>query len=287
MLTEMDPTGVNLQCRNPHLGYGTTHWLLLIVCLLLIPLSGCAGPEKAEDQDGVLQDIRNTTLIPNLGSYDEDIQKHALDRILVSLRKAPMITRNLLAAELGDPFIGARTKRVICMILAREGDERALPRLIAMLAEGNALDDNLMESALLEYGSVAVTPVASVLAEGNVTARRSAASILLTMNLPMAYDALQDRFMIERDAEVRFLCVCGFAQDTRGESIGILAGALEDADESIRQAAWGGLQRRVKLPRDLNFDPIAAPGMRKLQVSEIRLWLSGDRGKTERSSQAL
>ena len=253
----------------------------------MILSSGCAGPEKVSSQNDVLQDIRNTTLIPNLGAYDEEVQKHALDRILVSIRKAPMITRNLLAAELGDPFIGARTKRVICMVLAREGDDRALPQLTAMLAEGNVVDDNLMESALLEFGSVAVAPVSSVLAEGNVTARRSAASILLAMNLPRAFDALQDRFQIERDPEVRFLCVCGFAQDTREESIGILTGALEDADESIRQAAWGGLQRRAKVPSDLVFDPLAAPGMRKIQVTEIRSWLSGGQGKPEKRGQAL
>ena len=238
--------------------------------------AGCSTPDKTVDREDVLEDIRNTTLIPNLGSYDEEVQKHALDRILVSLSKAPLITRNLLAAELDDPFIGARTKRVICMILAREGDERSLPRLISMLAEGNTVDDNLIESALLEFGNDAIAPVAAVLAEGNVTARRSAASILLTMDSPVAFDALQDRFAIERDSEVRFLCICGFAEDPRQESIDNLAGALDDPDEVIRQAAWGGLKRRAKVPGDLPFDPEATAAMRQIQARAIRSWLAGD-----------
>ena len=252
---------------------------LLILPLLIFALASCSAPSKTDQREDVLEDIRSTTLIPNLGSYDEGVQKHALDRILVSLEKAPVITRNLLAAELDDPFIGARTKRVICMILAREGDERALPRLVSMLAEGNQVDDNLIESALLEYGSDAALAVVSVLAEGNVTARRSAASILLSMQLPVAFDALQDRFYIERDAEVRFLCVCGFAQDPRPESLAILTEALEDSEEVVRQAAWGGLQRRAKVPRDMVFDPLATPAMRKIQVGEIRSWLSGEQPK--------
>ena len=258
--------------------------LSVVSGLPLLMCVGCSNQEKAGDRADVLEDIRNTTMIPNLGAYDEDAQKHALDRILVSLEKAPVITRNLLAAELDDPFIAARTKRVICMILAREGDQRALPKLVSMLAEGNPVDDNLIESALLEYGSDAVMSVTTVLTEGSVTARRSAASILLALDLPVAFDALQDRFIIERDTEVRFLCVCGFAQDPRVESVGVLAGALEDSEEAIRQAAWGGLQRRAKVPGDLVFDPFATPAMRKIQVKEIHSWLSGDHRGTPSGS---
>ncbi len=248
-------------------------WILALTVLLSV---GCSTPDKAPDREDVLEDIRNTTLIPNLGSYDESIQKRALDRILLSLSKAPIITRNLLAAELDDPFIGARTKRVICMILAREGDERALPRLISMLAEGNVVDDNLIEVALLEYGIAALSPVVTVLAEGNVTARRSAASILLTMKLPEAFDALQDRFTIERDSEVRFLCVCGFAEDARQSSLDLLASALDDPDEVVRQSAWGGLKRRARVPESLPFDPVADPFQRQKQIENIRSWLVGD-----------
>ena len=263
-------------CHNSKVGQQA--FKMLALCFVMLISFGCAGPEKTPERDDVLEDIRNTTLIPNLGSYDEDVQKRAFDRILISLRKAPQITRNLLAAELDDPFISSRTKRVICMILAGEGDERALPRLVSMLAEGNTVDDNLIEEALLEYGSDAVEPVKTVLMEGNVTARRSAASILLTMKVPVAFDALQDRFTIERDPEVRFLCICGFAEDPRRESLEILARALDDVDEVIRGAAWESLKRRAKVPGDLRFDPMGTPGLRQAQASAIRSWLTGKPG---------
>ncbi|NCF55104.1 MAG: hypothetical protein GWP41_02410 [Planctomycetia bacterium] len=275
----------NLVVRWNHDNVLSAGSVVLPLFLGAILLGGCAGPVPQESREDILKDIRSTTLIPNLGAYDDEVQKHALDRILVSLRKAPVITRNLLVAELQDPFIGARTKRVICTILAREGDQRALPTLSSMLAEGNVLDDDLIETALLEFGEVSLPLVMTVLQEGPVTARRMAASILLSLGVSQAFDALEDRYPNERDTEVRFLCVCGFADDKRSGSNRSLTDALDDIEEGIRQAAWGALQRRGLLPRSLGFDPEGMPSIRQSQIENIRSWFAGDSTPVENRNQ--
>lgn len=244
---------------------------LLVISSLLF--AGCQPVQKRENPEQVLKDIRDTTVIPDLGSYDDKIQRKALDRILVSIDKAPAITRNLLVAALDDSLLDSRTKRVICTILAKEGDIRILPTLSGMLAEGSVPEDDLLESALVQLGERSVKPVSQVLAEGNVTARRNAASVLLSLDVPYALDSLQDRFVIEKDAEVRFLCVCGLVQDARAESLSLLANALDDIDVEVRRAAWGGLARKVRPPSSLRFDPNAKPNIRSLQAQQIRNWL--------------
>ena len=246
--------------------------LLVFSCLILV---GCQPLPKRSDPEQVLKDIRDTTVIPDLGSYDENIQRKSLDRILVSLEKAPVITRNLLVATLEDSMIDARTKRVICTILAQEGDLRILPSLSRMLAEGSIAEDDLLESALVQLGERSVQPVSRVLAEGNVTARRNAASVLLALEVPYALDSLQDRFLVDKDAEVRFLCVCGLVQDARAESLSILAQALDDVDLEVRRAAWGGLARKTRPPTVIQFDAAAEPTVRAVQARQVRDWLRG------------
>ncbi|MGE4619945.1 MAG: hypothetical protein AAEJ04_09090 [Planctomycetota bacterium] len=250
----------------------------LMVASLFV--AGCQPVQtRAEESNQVLKDIRDTTVIPDLGSYDAAIQRKSLDRIMLSIDKAPGITLNLLVATLEDSLIDSRTKRVICTILAQEGDLRALPALSRMLAEGSVAEDDLLESALVQLGEKSVKPVARILAEGNVTARRNAASILLALDVPYALDSLQDRFQIEKDAEVRFLCVCGLAADARAESVSILAHALEDIDLEVRRAAWGGLARKVRPPQSIRFDPEASSSQRAFQARLVRDWLSGSEKK--------
>lgn len=248
--------------------------LLMISSLLL---TGCQPGEKRTKADDVLQDIRTTTVIPDLGSYDAKLQRKSLDRILLSIEKAPAITKNLLVATLEDSMIDARTKRVICTILAQEGDLRVLAPLSRMLAEGSVAEDDLLESALVQLGERSVQSVARVLSEGNVTARRNAASILLSLEVPYALDSLQDRYQIEKDAEVRFLCVCGLVQDARSESLSILIQALEDIDLEVRRTAWGGLARKLRPPPSIYYDPSAKPTIRSIQAGQIRDWLDETR----------
>ena len=231
----------------------------LLLLLLLITV-GCQPVEKRTDQADVLKDIRDTTVIPDLGSYDDSIRRKSVDRIVVSLEKAPEITK---------------TKRVICTILAEEGEKRALIPLTRMLAEGSQSEDELLETALLKFGEQGVPRIAAVLEEGSAIARRNAAGILLSIGGPLAHDALRMRLDIEKDPEVRFLCVCGLAQDARSNALVFLGTVLDDVDLEVRKAAWGGLSRRMRPPSSIRFDPAADPFIRGRQAQQVRRWIEG------------
>ncbi len=246
----------------------------LLLLLLLITV-GCQPVEKRTDQADVLKDIRDTTVIPDLGSYDDSIRRKSVDRIVVSLEKAPEITKNLLVATLDDPMVNSRTKRVICTILAEEGEKRALIPLTRMLAEGSQSEDELLETALLKFGEQGVPRIAAVLEEGSAIARRNAAGILLSIGGPLAHDALRMRLDIEKDPEVRFLCVCGLAQDARSNALVFLGTVLDDVDLEVRKAAWGGLSRRMRPPSSIRFDPAADPFIRGRQAQQVRRWIEG------------
>lgn len=262
----------SMTTRCIHIAGGLLSSLLIVV---LVSMVGCKTPDQRTEEANVLQDIRNTTVIPELGSYDESARKKSVERILMSLELAPEITKNLLVATLDDSMVSARTKRVICTILAEEGDLRALTPLTAMLAEGSVAQDDLLETALLNFGERAVPRIATVLAEGGEIARRNAAGILLGIGGPLAFDALRARLTLERDSEVRFLCVCGLVQDARSSSLPFLGVVLDDADEEVRKAAWGGLWRRTRPPGHLRFDASAAPSVRVRQAAQVRTWLEG------------
>ncbi|MDE0960585.1 MAG: HEAT repeat domain-containing protein [Planctomycetota bacterium] len=249
-------------------------WTLVLGTSLIVG-SGCQPIDKKRERAEVLKDIRDTTVIPDLGSHDTSIQKKSVDRILQSLEKAPEITRNLLVAALDDSMVSARTKRVICTLLADQADLRALAPLIRMLAEGALAEDDLLETALLEFGDRAVPGVATVLAEGGPIARRNAAGILLAISGPRAHDALRSRMLTEKDPEVRFLCVCGLVEDRRSTSLALLGDALDDKDEEVRRAAWGGLSHRARPPGGILFNPAALPEVRVRQAQQVRNWLGG------------
>jgi len=255
------------------------HLLGTLMATLLVSLmvlgSGCKPMDKRSETADVLKDIRDTTVIPDLGSYDEAIRKKSVDRILMSLEKAPDITRNLLLATIDDSMVSARTKRVICTLLADQGDFRAMAPLTRMLAEGSQAEDDLLETALLEFGERAVSGVSTVLAEGGPIARRNAAGILLAIGGSSAHDALRLRLLIEKDPEVRFLCVCGLVEDRRTTSLALLGDALDDIDEEVRRAAWGGLSHRARPPGGILFNPSGRPEVRIRQALQVRKWLDG------------
>ena len=65
-----------------HIAGGLLSSLLIVV---LVSMVGCKTPDQRTEEANVLQDIRNTTVIPELGSYDESARKKSVERILMSL----------------------------------------------------------------------------------------------------------------------------------------------------------------------------------------------------------
>ncbi|HIA26826.1 MAG TPA: hypothetical protein EYN79_01685 [Planctomycetes bacterium] len=242
--------------------------LLLVLCL------GCTVPTRETDP---LRDIRNTTVIPEVGSYDPAIQKQALQRIFLTLEQAPEITCNLLAATLRDPVVDDRTKLVICWILASEEDPRAIPTLMELLGRVNEDPDQLIKDSLATFGSRIVSGVAQVLEGGSDLARLAAAEVLLEIAVPEAHAALVSRYPLEEAPQIRFLILCGAAEDPSNDASEVLISGLDDAERQNREIAWEALRRKIESPSLLRFDAGAGPEVRRSQVTELRRWLASSR----------
>lgn len=246
---------------------GSTLSMLALTALL----ASCATP-TAEER--AYEDIRDTTVIPNLGSYDGQVQSDAVNRMLNILANAPDIGSNLLLASLRDPVHDQRTKMVCAWLLSTVGDRRALPSLMGYLGEGTNASEGLVREAVVSYGASVVPAVAQVLEEGNDLARIAAAEVLVDLRTEDAFRALASRLDREPEPRVRFLIICGIAADSQAEAVPRLESALVDPDAMNRELAWDALSRKLGVPATIEFDPNASDVERDAQLSIYRAWRS-------------
>ena len=241
--------------------------LILILCGLI----GCSSTPEEQ----ALEDIRDTTIIPNLGSYDDGVQKEAVARMLNILETAPDVGANLLVASLRDPVHEDRTKMVCAWLLSTVRDRRALPYLMTYLGQGSNTGESLVREAVSAYGASVLPSVTEVLEEGGDLARIAAAEVIFELGTREAVDALVSRLDREPEARVRFLILCGIASE-RPPRIAPLEKTLDDDDPSNREFAWDTLARAFKFPSWLTFDPQAAPEVRRQQIERYRAWRAGE-----------
>ena len=238
--------------------------------LFALLLSGCSStPEER-----ALEDIRDTTIIPNLGSYDDGVQKEAVARMLNILDTAPDVGANLLVASLRDPVHDDRTKTVCAWLLSTVNDRRALPYLMTFLGQGSNSGESLVREAVSSYGASVIPSVTEVLNEGGDLARIAAAEVLFELGTREAVDALVARLEREPEARVRFLILCGVANE-RPPRVAPLEQTLNDDDPSNREFAWDTLARAFRFPDWLTFDPQAEPEVRRQQIERYQAWRAG------------
>ncbi len=230
-------------------------------------LSGCSSTPEEQ----AFEDIRDTTIIPSLGSYDDQIQQEAVARMLTLLDKAPQVVTNILAATLHDPVPDDRTKLVCAWLLSTVKDRRALPTLMRFLSEGTNSDDSLLREAMVVFGTSIIPSVAEVLEEGSDVARIAAAEVLYDLDSRSAVDALVARLVREPDPRVRFLIICGVAAENQPR-LEPLERTLIDPEASNRELAWDTLDRILRLPPSLAFDAEGADEVRRLQVERYQTW---------------
>ena len=240
------------------------------VPLLLLVLVGCSTTPEQQ----ALEDIRDTTIIPNLGSYDDQIQQEAVARMLSILESAPEVGRNLLVASLRDPVHDDRTKMVCAWLLSTVNDRRALPTLMEFLGRGTDSDESLLREAVVSFGASVVPSVARVLDEGSDVARIAAAEVLCELETSEAVDALIARYAAEPHPRVRFLILCGVA-DESPPRVAPLERALSDEEAVNREFAWTTLARLFRLPPSITFDPDGNAATRRAQIDRFRAWREG------------
>ncbi len=241
-----------------------------LILIALIGLSACA---TTGGEDRLLREIRDSTIVPKLGSYDEQEQRLASMKVREALDRAPEGTAEILAATLADPIVEDRTKVVCAYLLSTIKDPRGIPTLIEHVGTTNAAATDLIRTSLLNYGASAVPAVVETLKTGDDIARTTAANILIDLRAREGYDAMWRRLSIEPNAEVRFLLVCGISHDPRSTSEERLIAALEDKDELVREYAWGAVRSRMQLPDALEYDPAADKRARNQQLAAIDQWI--------------
>ncbi|MCA8961367.1 MAG: hypothetical protein KDC38_12675 [Planctomycetes bacterium] len=220
-----------------------------------------------------MREIRESTIVPRLGSYDEDEQRWASAKVREALDRAPAGTAEILAATLDDPVAEDRTKVLCAYLLSTVQDPRGIPTLLEHVGTTNEAASDLVLSGLINYGSDAVPHAIHILETGDDVARSAAASLLIDLRSPAGYDALWRRLEHERNAEIRFLLVCGIADDDRPLAIDRLLSALDDTDELVREPAWNALRVRADVPEALVFEPAGDASVRRVQVAKIDAWL--------------
>lgn len=152
-----------------------------------------AGCATTTSDDQILEDIRDTSKIPLLGSYDETEQRDAVNSYLLGLDRAPDVVSNILAESLRDPVYDDRTKLVIATLLGTVQDQRAIGTLVGFLGTTNDNARQHVKEALLGYGSRIVPSVGEALETGDGTTRLLAAEVLVELALPDTFEAMHRR----------------------------------------------------------------------------------------------
>ena len=245
--------------------------LELVLTLTFVATLGACSTTPSED--ALLREIRESTIVPQLGSYDEQEQRRATQKVREALDRAPEGTAEILAATLADSVTEDRTKVVCAYLLSTLKDRRGIPTLLEHLGTTNEAASDLIRTALRNYGSSIVPHIVETLETGDTVARTTSANLLLDLRSREGYDAMWRRMKIEPSPEVRFLLVCGTSYDSRPVAIERLLHALEDRDELVREFAWDALRTRLELPKTLKYDPAAEPLERNRQIAALDQWI--------------
>lgn len=241
---------------------------LLSLASLLVAF-GCAS---VSEEERLLNEIRESTIVPKLGSYDEKEQRIATTKVREALDRAPEGTAEILAQSLRDPILEDRTKLMIAYFLSEIGDERGLPVLFQHLGVENDAVKDLVQRSITRYGIKTVPQLIDVMQSGNDVARQNATEILVGFQSREVYDTMWERYRNEPHGQIRFLLLCGFAEDTRPLAEERLMVALDDSDELVREHAWAIFRTRTDPPEALGFTPLLEGDVRSAALRRIRDW---------------
>ncbi|MFN0056912.1 MAG: HEAT repeat domain-containing protein [Planctomycetota bacterium] len=242
-------------------------------CAIVASLALASGCRALRPEAELLKEIRESTIIPKLGSYDENEQQWAYQKLRTALDKAPAETIEILAASLRDPITDDRTKLVVACLLGRVPDERALPVLVKNIGVANDSTRAIVRDALEPFGVRVVSSMEEVLETGDESARGAAAEVLHDLRRPEGFDAMWRRLSDETDPAIRYVLVLGIAADDRTLALERLIQASRDSDLLVREICWQALTYRTQPPDHITFDHTAEPPQREAQLVTFRRWL--------------
>ncbi len=245
---------------------------------LLFVATVCLGCRSTPDDSEILASIRDTTLIPMLGSYNEAEQNQAIQSFLNNLEKYPDEIAKILVTSISDPVYSDRTKLVAACLLALLRDDRGIEILLTNLGADSEGTQDLVRRHLRSYGPRIIPVVAEILNTGNTRARLNAAIVLDDLaqenRVKECYESMWNRLEHEPEAQVRFVLIAGLAKDERTiAQRRLLLSLTREPDDLNREIAWGALKERLPIPADIIFEPAASVETRKTQVARLTHWI--------------
>lgn len=244
-------------------------WLLAVAALGLV---ACGGTEEREP---TLTDFleENSTLIEDLGSYDNEARREAVNRIkqLPRQQGINVCLALLREGEINNP----RAEVVLARCLADWRDRRAIDYLLSYLALQDQGDVRLAKEGLRVFRTdPRVVAVLSEKVKSPVLQeRRTATEILSESTSKQVVELFAEQYKNEQDPEIRALFLFSIGGSNHPRKVEFLSEALTDADEGLRVLAWKFLQDCEGLPPNYNFDPGGSPAERADAVAQLRMWL--------------
>ncbi|MBN1444179.1 MAG: hypothetical protein JXA90_15820, partial [Planctomycetes bacterium] len=251
---------------------------LTVSALLAAALLACSCSSSEEKELTLTEFLEeNSTLIGDLGSYDNEKRREAYNRLKQLPREQGInvCLGLLMEKKINNP----RAEVVLARCLADWRDRRAIEYLFSYLALQDLGDVRMAAEGLEVFLD---DPRVVAVLRDKVTSpvlqeRRIATEILRGPPDRRPDNEVVELFAAqyksEKDPEIRarFLFTIGGSRHPR--KAGFLADALTDADEGLRALAWRFLQKEPQLPPEFDFDPGAAPADRADAVARLRLWL--------------
>jgi len=251
-----------------------------VLCALVLLAAGCSSsPDELTPAEWL---NRNTPLLENLRSYEEDKRHRAIRQFQELGRERGT---SIALALLHDPALeDYRIEVVLARILADWQDRRAIPFLVAALRSQDAGAKRIAKEGLAVFHDdpQLIEVLRERIVNGTVADRRDAADILSRIATDRAIGIFGERYRDEPDVEVRAYFLLGIKESRHPQRTRFLIDALTDPDEALRNIAWNALRRTETLPRELTFDPRGSEFDRAAAIADLRLWLENERETARR-----
>ena len=222
----------------------------------------------------------NSSVLRDLASYDKSVRQEAILRFKELDRERGTA---VILGVLSDPqYDDYRVEVVLSRLLADYRDERAIPYLLRYMAHpddgavqiaAEGLDvyrDNARVIAALEELLRSASPRDRLTASELLYKARTASTPAVVAGL---YRGESNKFV--RGNYLRILIDSDHPRRTE-----FLIDALNDPDETLREVAWGVLQRDTRLPA-VGFDAHGSDADRARSVGALRTWLKTRRGTNQ------
>jgi len=256
-----------------------------LIGLAALIAAGCESSAEKRQQTPVEWIRENSSILEQLRSYDRKERQEGIERFLKLGRDQGTAVVNYLLSD--SKLEDYRIEVVLARILAKWGGSRAIPKLLSNLRGRDNGAITIAREGLMAFGDnpEILDAMEELIQAPEKASRRTAAEILSEMKGPQALNLLGKRFQVEKDLEIRGICLVGILSSREAGRTEYLINALGDVDSGIRQLAWDALAKKRPPVR---FDPDGDSLKRMEAIKNLRRWAQAGKRRAvgQRASNA-